>query len=205
MMNKLMNIDDDDKLYQQIREILLTARQKAYQSIGSVMVETYWEIGRRIVEEEQDGQLRAQYGKSMLESLSGKLTEEFGKGFNIRNLRYMRSFYLKFPIRNALRSELTWTHYRSLLRVESDEARNWYLEEAIRNQWSSRQLDRQISTLYYERLLRKRNFSNISSSSAALLKGMGIQCNRTTAEKLHNCPTLPFLQILLDGYTDFVV
>ena len=156
-MNEIINNHGNDELYQQVREILLAARQKAYRSIGSVMVEAYWEIGKRIVEDEQEGEERAQYGKATLESLSAKLTEEFGKGFDVRNLRYMRSFYLKFPIRNAVRSELTWTHYRSLLRVESDEARNWYLEEAIRNQWSSRQLDRQISTLYYERLLMSQN------------------------------------------------
>ena len=156
-MSELMDINDNDELYLKVRKILLAARQRAYRSIGSVMVEAYWEIGKHIVEDEQEGEGRAQYGKATLESLSEKLTEEFGKGFDIRNLRYMRSFYLKFPIRNAVRSELTWTHYRSLLRVESDEARNWYLEEAIRNQWSSRQLDRQISTLYYERLLMSRN------------------------------------------------
>ena len=156
-MNEIINNHGNDELYQQVREILLAARQKAYRSIGSVMVGAYWEIGKRIVEDEQEGEERAQYGKATLESLSAKLTEEFGKGFDVRNLRYMRSFYLKFPIRNAVRSELTWTHYRSLLRVESDEARNWYLEEAIRNQWSSRQLDRQISTLYYERLLMSQN------------------------------------------------
>ena len=152
-MNEIMNPNNQDALYREIREILLSARGKAYRSIGSVMLEAYWEIGQRIVEDEQSGAMRAQYGKATLESLSVKLTEEFGKGFDIRNLRYMRSFYLKFPIRNALRSELTWTHYRSLLRVKSEEARNWYLEESIRNQWSGRQLDRQISTLYYERLL----------------------------------------------------
>ena len=152
-MNEIMNPNNQDALYREIREILLSARGKAYRSIGSVMLEAYWEIGKRIVEDEQGGEMRAQYGKAGLERLSKRLTEEFGKGFDIRNLRYMRSFYLKFPIRNALRSELTWTHYRSLLRVESEEARNWYLEESIRNQWSGRQLDRQISTLYYERLL----------------------------------------------------
>ena len=156
-MNEIINNHGNDELYQQVREILLAARQKAYRSISSVMVGAYWEIGKRIVEDEQEGEERAQYGKATLESLSEKLTKEFGKGFDVRNLRYMRSFYLKFPIRNAVRSELTWTHYRSLLRVESDEARNWYLEEAIRNQWSSRQLDRQISTLYYERLLMSQN------------------------------------------------
>lgn len=88
-----------------------------------------------------------------MENLSNKLSKEFGSGFSIRSLQQMKKFYLVFPNTNALRSQLTWTHYRSLLRVENENARNWYIEEAIKEHWSSRQLDRQISTMYYERLL----------------------------------------------------
>ena len=89
----------------------------------------------------------------MLQKLSDKLTAEFGKGFSVRTLQQMKKFYTLFPIANALRSQLTWTHYRSLLKVSNESARNWYIEEAIKGQWSSRQLERQINTLYYERLL----------------------------------------------------
>lgn len=156
-MNDITIAGASSELFAEIKDILLAARSKAYRAIGSAMVDAYWEIGKRIVEDEQLGEKRAQYGKASLEGLSRLLTKEFGKGFDARNLRNMRSFYLKFPIRNAVRTELTWTHYRALLRVESDEARNWYMEEAIRCQWSSRQLDRQISTLYYERLLMSRD------------------------------------------------
>ena len=143
-------------IYSEIKEILLSSRDKAYKAVNSAMVQAYWQIGRIIVEHEQDGSLRAEYGKRVLQHLSDQLTEEFGKGFDVRNLRYMRAFYIAFPKWNAVRSELTWTHYRTLLRVEDEAAREWYMEECIRSAWSSRQLERQISTLYYERLLASR-------------------------------------------------
>ena len=95
------------------------------------MVNAYWEIGRRIVEFEQLGETRAEYGKGVLKRLSQQLTVDFGKGFDERNLRYMRDFYLSFPIWHALRSELTWTHYRLLLKVENEKARQYYIEECI--------------------------------------------------------------------------
>ncbi len=125
------------------------------------MVTAYWSIGRLIVEHEQNGEKRAEYGMSVLEELSKRLTSDFGQGFDSRNLRNMRKFYLLFPIWNAVRTELTWTHYRSLLRVESEQARIWYMNEAVKEQWSSRQLDRQISTLYYERLLSSKDISPV--------------------------------------------
>lgn len=108
---------------------------------------------------------RAEYGKAVLEGLAERLTVDFGKGFDYRNLAYMRKFYQLFPNVNALRSELTWTHYRSLLRVENEQARAWYINEAISEQWSSRQLDRQISTLYYERLLSSRETSPVKQEA----------------------------------------
>lgn len=117
------------------------------------MVVTYWEIGHLIVEHEQQGQARAEYGKQQLEQLSKQLTNEFGKGFDMTNLRNMRRMYLAFPIRDAVRLELSWTHYRILLRIENSAARDWYAQEAITQNWSSRALERQIGVLYYERLL----------------------------------------------------
>ena len=150
------NDNMDQELYDAIKNILLESRQKAYKAVSSAMLGAYWDIGCIIVEYEQNGSEKAKYGKKVLETLSEKLTSEFGKGFDVRNLRNMRSFYLTFPNRNALRTDLTWTHYRALLRVKTEEARNWYIKEATKGQWSSRQLDRQISTLYYERLLASR-------------------------------------------------
>lgn len=117
------------------------------------MVESYWQIGQQIVENELQGASRAEYGKGVLKELAERLTTEFGKGFDESNLRYMRLFYRSFPIRDTLRHELTWSHYRRLLSIENEPARLWYMNEAADSVWSTRQLDRQISTLYYERLL----------------------------------------------------
>ena len=129
------------------------ARGQLRQAVNSVMVQSYWEIGRLIVEDEQQGESRAEYGKQQLQQLSQQLTERLGKGFDITNLRKMRMFYQAFPIRDALRLELSWTHYRTLLRIDNPQARDWYLHEAITQSWSARALERQIGTLYYERLL----------------------------------------------------
>ncbi|MBP5171350.1 MAG: hypothetical protein ILP04_04755 [Bacteroidales bacterium] len=101
------------------------------------------------MEHEQKGALRADYGKSMLKELAARLTKEFGRGFDESNLRYMRLFYRSFPIRDTLRHELTWSHYRRLISVENDAVRLWYMNEAADSVWSTRQMDRQISTLYY--------------------------------------------------------
>lgn len=144
-------------LYSEIRHILQTARVSAYRSVNFIMVEAYWNVGRLIVEEEQQGSKRAGYGDYLIVNLSKKLTGEFGRGFDERNLRNMRAFYLSFPIRNALRSELSWTHYRLLLKVEKEDARKYYMDESSAGNWSTRQLERQINSFYYERILASRN------------------------------------------------
>ncbi|MBL1265140.1 PDDEXK nuclease domain-containing protein [Methylomicrobium sp. RS1] len=141
------------QLLSDIRQIIEQARQKVYQTVNSEMVQAYWHIGRLVVEDEQQGQQRAAYGKQQLLQLSEQLTREFGKGFDVSNLRNMRSFYLCFPNRDALRHKLSWTHYRLLIRVENPKAREWYLQEAMGQNWSARALERQIGVLYYERLL----------------------------------------------------
>lgn len=125
--------------YRQVSSILSAARKKAYAAVNFAMVEAYWEIGRSIVEE-QDGKERAEYGEALLQGLAARLTEDFGKGFDTRNLRFMRQFYLAFPIRNALRTELSWTHYRRLSRIPDSEARMWYMNECAEAHWSTRQL-----------------------------------------------------------------
>ena len=135
-----------------IRDLLRTARQQALSAVNSAMVQAYWEIGREIVEEEQRGKTRASYGQQLLESLSLSLSEEFGKGFDISNLRNMRQFYLSFPIRDALRPELSWTHYRLLSRVDRPEARLFYEQEGVAASWSTREMKRQINSLLYDRL-----------------------------------------------------
>jgi len=140
-------------LLQSIRELVHQARDQVVRSVNSAMVHTYWHIGRLIVEDEQQGETRAEYGKQQLEQLSARLTDEFGKGFDVRNLRNMRAFFQTFPIRYALRTELSWTHYRCLIRIDNPSAREWYEQEAITQGWSARALERQIGVLYYERLL----------------------------------------------------
>ena len=141
-------------IYSEIKEALLRSRSQAYSAVNFAMVQAYWHIGRIIVEHEQNGNLRSDYGKGILREVSERLQQEFGTGFSVRNLQQMKKFYTMFQNTNALRSQLTWTHYRALLRVENEAARNWYMEECVRAGWSSRQLERQISTLYYDRLWR---------------------------------------------------
>lgn len=141
------------KLVEAIAGQIEQARNQVRQSVNSAMVQSYWQIGRLIVEEEQQGENRAAYGKQQLQQLSKQLTERLGKGFDVGNLRNMRQFYITFPIHDAVRSELSWTHYRALMRIDNPAARDWYLQEAISQSWSARALERQISTLYYERLL----------------------------------------------------
>ncbi|MBW2329896.1 MAG: DUF1016 family protein [Deltaproteobacteria bacterium] len=140
------------RIYQQVREVLVQARGRALRAVNAEMVVCYWEIGRLIVEEEQRGETRATYGKGLIKELSIRLSDEFGRGFHQRNLWFMRNFYLAYPKVNALRSELSWTHYRLLLRVEKSEARAFYEAEAVNSRWSTRELERQINSLLFERL-----------------------------------------------------
>jgi hypothetical protein len=118
------------QLLARLDEVIRGARQRALQAVDVVQVQTCWEVGHHIVEFEQGGKARAAYGKRLLPTLAEALTNQFGKGFDERNLRHMRSFYLAFPIRNALRTELSWTHYRMLLRLDNPKAREWYVNEA---------------------------------------------------------------------------
>ena len=142
-----------DSFFKRIKEILEGARNKVYRTVNMEMLQAYWNVGREIVEEEQKGKDRAEYGEYLIKNLSAKLTQAFGKGFTKSNLRYMRLFYQTFEKRHALRDELSWTHYRLLLKADNENARTFYIEEAIAGNWSTRQLERQINSLYYERIL----------------------------------------------------
>lgn len=141
-----------NKIYGNIKQILEKARSNAYRAVNFAMVVAYWQIGRVIIEEEQKGKKRAKYGKALLKELSIMLSKEYGAGFDESNLRYMRLFYLQFPKCDALRHELNWTHYRLLLKVEKETIRKFYLLETINNNWSTRELERQINSLLYERI-----------------------------------------------------
>ena len=132
---------------------MIQARSKAYRAVNVTMVEAYWNIGRAIVEQEQQGKERAEYGKYLIKDLSKRLTQDFGKGFDQSNLRNMRLFFKMFPIRDTLRHDLSWSHYRLLSRVKDTKARGFYLNEAVTQNWGTRALERQIHSSYYQRLL----------------------------------------------------
>ena len=153
-----------------VKEIILQSRKRVYRKVNSVLLETYWQIGRLIVEDEQQGNEKATYGKGTLKQLSKELTFEFGKGFDERNLNNMRAFYNAFPILDALRQELSWTHYRLLSRVETEEKRMFYLNESIEGNWNSRNLQRQIKSLAFERVLEKKESNSTPNSIQNLIK-----------------------------------
>jgi predicted nuclease of restriction endonuclease-like (RecB) superfamily len=148
-----------------IRSLIDNARKSIVKSVNWAMVTAYWEIGKRIVEEEQQGAERAKYGSFLIKNLALELTSEFGKGFEERELRKMRQFYHSFPIRDTLRPELSWSHYRLLMKIEDEQAKHFYLAECIEGAWSTRQLDRQIATAYYQRLLASKDPSVIKWST----------------------------------------
>ncbi|RJP72969.1 MAG: DUF1016 domain-containing protein [Ignavibacteriales bacterium] len=152
-------------IYIEVKSILEKARSNAYRAVNFAMVQAYWQIGKIIVEEEQSGKKKAGYGEHLIIELSGRLTEDFGKGFSIANVKNIRQFYLTFSNSYALRSELTWTHYRFSIRVEKDVARKFYLNESIECGWSTRQLERQINSFYFERILTSKNKSIVKKES----------------------------------------
>ncbi len=156
-----MVLKKDEKLfYTEIKTILEKTRSKVYKAVNSAMLEVYWQIGKKIVKEEQNGKERADYGEYLIKKIFKKLSSEFGKGFSLANLKNFRQFYLVFPDFKksyALRSQLSWTHLRLLMRVDNKTARDYYIKECADQNWSTRQLDRNIHTHYYERLLSSNN------------------------------------------------
>jgi len=161
----------ENQTYQTIRSTIINARGRAYTAVNFEMVVAYWEIGQAIVEAQQ-GKERAEYGAALLKYLAENLTKEFGKGYDERNLRNMRAFYNAFPIRNALRTELSWTHYRLLLKVENKDTRQFYLAECVKSNWSTRQLERQINSFFYERLLSSRDKDLVRGEIQTLEQGI---------------------------------
>ena len=177
------------KLIGQLRVLIESARGQALRAVDSIQVRTCCEIGRHIMEFEQQGADRATYGARLIPKLAESLTAEFGRGFDASNLRYMRLFYMAFPIRDPLRHELSWTHYRNLLRVENERARNRYMDEAASQNWSTRALDRQIGTLYYERLLASRNRDPVREEAAMQIEPL----QKTPREFVRDPVLLEFL------------
>lgn len=149
----MSQVEKSDRLFREITELVTQARQKAYRTSNAILLQMYWQVGKLIVENEQQGNIKADYGKGVLKNLAQQLTLEFGKGFDESNLRNIRQFYLAFPNRDAVRHDLSWTHYRIISRLETEDLREQYSRYAIEGGWDTRTLQRNIKTQYASRLL----------------------------------------------------
>ena len=157
----------NQSLINQIKAIIVASQERAIRAVDHERTIMYWHIGKYIFEEEQQGKDRAEYGKYLTKYVSQQIEPEFGSGFGVRQLEMIRQFYRTFPIANAVRSQLNWTQYRLLSRIEDDDKREFYMAESIKNHWTSRQMERQINSLLYERLL----LSNDKESVLAVARG----------------------------------
>lgn len=149
-------ITKEQQFYEDVRFILQQAREEAYNSANSIMTYAYWNVGRRIVEQEQYGETKARYGSYLIKNLSVQLSNEFGTGFSVANLRNCRQFYLVFPEDSygfSMAGKIPWSHLRSIMRITDEEERNFYLKEALTENWSVRVLERNIKSGYYKRML----------------------------------------------------
>jgi len=171
------DIVEKNGFYLSVKNILQSARDNAYKQVNFIMVEAYWNIGQKIVQEEQNGEDRAKYGSYLIKELSLKLTEEFGKGFSQRNLRNMRQFYNCFPIWQTVSAKLSWSHYTLLLKIQNEKSRTWYVNEASTSNWSVRALERQINTHYYERILASKEQTSVINEAEENTKNLQLTPN----------------------------
>ena len=199
-------------LYEQLRALIESSRAQVMRAVNTATVELYWLIGQHLVHDEQGGQARAEYGKGLLADVATRLTADYGSGFDETNLRKMRQFYLAYPNRDTLRLDLTWSHYRLLMRVENPNAREFYGQEAAEQHWTVRNLERQIHSFFYERLLTSRD-------RAAMLAGPPAGQAPTYRDFIKNPFVLEFLglpaeaktteseleQALIDNLHDFLL
>lgn len=162
-------------LVAEIKNLILQSREQAIRAVDNTRVLMYWNIGKRIFEEEQAGKERADYGSFLIRSLSEVLQPEFGSGFSYRQLNWYRQFYRAFPIVSALRTQFSWTHYKLLLSIDNEAKREYYILEAVKSNWTARQLERQINSQLYERLL----LSNDKESVLAVARGEKVPGNAT--------------------------
>ncbi|MBR2827672.1 MAG: DUF1016 family protein [Bacilli bacterium] len=189
MSSKLIDYEKEvNNIFDNIKVLVVDSRNKVYQTVNTEMLHLYWNIGK-IIMKIQQGEKRANYGDSILEKLSKKLTDEFGKGFSSRNLRTMRKFYLMYPIWKTVSSKLSWSHYLELIKIEEEKKRNYYLKESINSNWSVRELQRQRDSLLYERLILSKDKDRISELSE---KG---QILKTSKDFIKDPFVLEFLDI----------
>ncbi len=190
----MITIPQNNDFIGEIKQILSSARQNAYAAINTAMVEAYWRVGKRIVEEEQQGKQRAEYGLHLIKTLSVELSDSFGKGFSERNLRNFRQFYILFPdekIWQTVSAKLSWSHICQIMRIANADARDYYLKEAAEQMWSVRTLDRNIATLYYERLLLSSIKQPVQNERVAKTRGL----QNDKLEFIKNPSVLEFLNL----------
>lgn len=173
-MNNTM--PSSNSLYTQVSELIQEARKQVASQVNTALLATYWNVGRLIVEDEQNSEHRAEYGKQVLKELSKRLTEAFGKGFSRANLQWMRLLYIKYPICQTLSSKLSWSHYCELLGISDDAKRSFYEQECINARWSFRELKRQIDSSLFERLLLSDGQAN--KEKVFQLAAKGVEINR---------------------------
>jgi len=160
----IINEKEISNLYNNIKQLIVQSRNRVYKTINNEMINLYWNIGKMIVEK-QEGNIRAKYGDYLVENISKKLTNEFGKGFSTRNIKRMRKFYLYYPKRTTMLSQLTWSHYLELIKIDEENKRNFYMNECINSNWNVRELQRQRTTLLYERLVISKDKETIKKLS----------------------------------------
>ena len=172
---KLKDENAMNGLYDEIKTLVIHSRNHIVTEINSILLQTYWEIGKRIVTNEQNYSERAEYGRALLKGLSKMLTKEFGRGFSVSNLQFMRRFYQEYEIQQTLSVKLSWSHYCELLSISDKNKRSFYEKETVNSNWSVRELKRQISTSLYERLLLSAGKENKEKVLELALKGNEIQ------------------------------
>lgn len=155
--------NNEEQLFAQIKQMLDNARRQIARTVNTATIDAYWQVGKYIVEYEQQGKARAEYGKGVIQRLSKRLMAEYGGGFTTTNLKVMRRFYLLYPKGHTVCDELSWSHYRHLIKVENEAARNYYMSECVAENWSVRQLERQINTMFYERMLASRDKDKVKA------------------------------------------
>lgn len=170
----LKNETEINNIFDDIKELVINSRNKVYSAVNTEMLNLYWNIGRIIMGIQQENE-RANYGEAVLEKLSEKLTKEFGKGFSKRNLERMRKFYIYFPIATTVSSQLSWSHYLEIIKIEEESKRNFYINETINSRWSVRELQRQIASLLYERICLSSNKEKVLELSE---KGQELKCGK---------------------------
>jgi hypothetical protein len=184
MMTEIMK--QENGFVNDIKQIIVTSRNQAVRSVDFCRVQMYWNIGRRIFEEEQQGKDRADYGSYLIKGLSKQLVPEYGSGFGVRQLEQCRQFYRTYPIANAVRSQLNWTQYRMLIQIADSEKREYYELEAINNGWTARELERQINSTFLHVLIEKFFIEHFPPLASPIFVTL-LHCDMSQCNKTMNC------------------